>query len=138
MRLVVNIPTYNEQENIEEAIERVLSQAKNLKNYDVHVIVSDSHSPDKTADIVKRISSTNPKVHYLDVKERGLGVGLIKGHRYAIDKLKADILAQMDGDLSHNPETLPAMVAEIEKGYDLVNGSRLMKGGRNLLGWHSN
>ncbi len=136
MRLAVIIPTFNEEENIAEAIKRVLAVAKNLKNYDLHVIVSDSHSPDKTGEIVKNISKTNPKVHYLDVKERGLGIGLIKGHRYAIDRLKADILAQMDGDLSHDPASLPEMVEYIEKGYDLVSGSRLMKGGKNLLGWH--
>src|SRR3989338_9755660 len=42
----------------------------------------------------------------------------------------------MDGDLSHDPSTLPLMVDYIGKGFDLVNGSRLMKGGKNLLGWH--
>lgn len=136
MRLVVNIPTYNEKENVEEIIKKVLSQAKKLPDIDLHVLVSDSHSPDGTAEVVKRIASVNPKVHYLDVKEIGLGIGIIKGHRFAVDKLKADILAQLDGDLSHDPITLPQMVGYIKSGYDLVVGSRLMKGGRNLLGWH--
>ncbi len=136
MRLVVNIPTYNEKENIETCIKNVLAQEKNLEGIDLQILVSDSHSPDGTAEIVKKISQTNPKIHYLDVKERGLGIGIVKGHRYAIDKLKADILAQMDGDLSHDPSSLPQMVTEIEKGYDLVNGSRMVKGGKNLLGWH--
>ncbi len=136
MRLVVNIPTYNEKENIEQVIKEVLAQTKNLPGIDLHVLISDSHSPDGTADIVKKISQTNPKVHYLDVKERGLGIGVVKGHRFAIDRLNADILAQMDGDLSHNPATLPQMVGCIKDGYDLVNGSRLMSGGKNLLGWH--
>lgn len=137
MRLVVNVPTYNEAENIEEVIKKILSQSKKLPKLDLHVLISDSHSPDGTGEIVKKISKTNPKVHYLDVKERGLGIGIVKGHRYAIDKLKADILAQMDGDLSHDPSTLPTMVNYITEGkYDLVNGSRLAKGGKNLLGWH--
>ncbi|MDO8487424.1 MAG: glycosyltransferase [Candidatus Curtissbacteria bacterium] len=136
MKLVVNIPTYNEKENIESCIKNVLAQAKNLKGLDLEILVSDSHSPDGTGEIVKKISRTNPKVHYLDVKERGLGVGIVKGHRYAIDKLKADILAQMDGDLSHDPVTLPQMISFINQGYDLVNGSRMIKGGKNLLGWH--
>ena len=136
MRLVVVIPTYNEKENIEEIIKRVLAVAKKMPDIDLHVLVSDSHSPDGTAQIVKGLSQINPKVHYLDVKERGLGIGLVKGHRFAIDKVKADILAQMDGDLSHDPDTLPAMVDYIRKGYDLVNGSRLTRGGKNLLGWH--
>src|SRR3972149_3068318 len=136
MRLVVNIPTYNEKENIEELIGKILSQAKFMPQVDLHVLVADSHSPDGTDQIVKRITRTNPKVHDLDVKQRGLGVGIIKGHRFAIGRLKADILAQMDGDLSHDPSTLPKMVGFINDGYDLVNGSRLTKGGKNLLGWH--
>jgi dolichol-phosphate mannosyltransferase len=136
MRLVVNIPTYNEKENIEEVIEKVLAERKNLGDVDLHVVVSDSHSSDGTAEIVKKIAVGNPKVHYLDVKERGIGVGLVKGHAYAIDKLKADVLAQMDGDLSHDPSTLPIMLQHIRNGYDLVNGSRSMPGGKNLLGWH--
>src|SRR3972149_9642526 len=136
MRLVVNIPTYNEEENIAEIIDKVLSCAKKMPSQDLHILVSDSHSQDATGQIVTRIAQKNPKVHYLDVKERGLGVGLVKGHRFAIDKLKAEILAQMDGDLSHDPATLPVMIDYITKGYDMVNGSRLMKGGKNLLGLH--
>lgn len=136
MRLVVNVPTYCEKENIEEVIKKILLESKNLPGVDLHVLVSDSHSPDGTADIVQKIAGDNPKVHYLDVKVRGLGVGIVKGHRYAIDKLKADVLAQMDGDLSHEPSTLPTMLALVKKGYDLVNGSRLMAGGKNMLGWH--
>ena len=135
MRLVVNIPTYCERDNIEEIIKRVLSACKKI-DADVHVLVADSASPDGTGDIVKKISRVNPKVHYLNVKVRGLGVGVVKGHRFAIDKLKADVLAQMDGDLSHDPSTLPVMFDYIKKGHDLVNGSRLMPGGKNFLGWH--
>jgi glycosyltransferase involved in cell wall biosynthesis len=101
MRLVVNIPTYCERENIEEVIKKVLSSTKKIPNVDVHILVSDSHSPDKTGEIVKKLSQNNSKIHYLDVKERGLGIGLIKGHRFAIDRLKADVLAQMDGTLKH-------------------------------------
>ena len=136
MRLVVVVPTYNEKENIEEIIKKVLQEAKNIPDFDLHVLVSDSHSPDGTAEKVLRISKDNARVHYLDVKERGLGVGIVIGHRYAIDRLKADVLAQMDGDLSHDPSSLPTMLEYIKKGYDLINGSRLMRGGKNLLGWH--
>ena len=136
MRIVVLIPTYNEKENIEEIIKKVFAESKKIPNIDLHVLVSDSHSPDGTALIVKKIQRHNPKVHYLDVKKRGLGIGIVKGHRYAIDRLKADILAQLDGDLSHDPQTLSVMYEQIKNGFDLVAGSRLMKGGKNKLGWH--
>ncbi len=136
MRLVVVIPTYNEKENIAEIVKLVLAQGKKMPNIDLHVLVSDSHSPDGTAEVAKTITKNNSRVHFLDVKEKGLGIGLVKGHRYAVDRLKADILAQLDADLSHDPSTLPTMVNHILNGYDLVVGSRLTKGGKNLLGWH--
>lgn len=136
MRLVVTLPTYNEKENIEEIIKKILAQAKLMKDVDLHILVSDSHSTDGTGAIVKRIAKINPKVHYLDVQKRGLGIGLVKGHTYAIESLKADILAQMDADLSHDPSTLPQMVKYVKEGFNLVAGSRLMKGGKNLLGLH--
>lgn len=136
MRLVVILPTYNEAENIEEIIKKIFQVGKKLKNTDLHILVSDSHSPDGTAEIVKKMSKKNLRVHYLDVKVRGLGVGLVKGHRFAIDRLRADVLAQMDADLSHDPSTLPEMLSYLGKGFNLINGSRLAKGGKNLLGWH--
>lgn len=136
MKLVVNIPTYNEKENIAEIIKLVLAQAKKMPGVDLHVLVSDSHSPDGTGEVVKKLTKTNTKIHYLDVKERGLGIGIVKGHRYAVDRLNADMLAQMDGDLSHDPTTLPQMMQTISEGNDLIIGSRLTKGGKNLLGWH--
>ena len=136
MKLVVVIPTYNEKDNIKEVIKKVLDQEKKIKNIDLQVLISDSHSPDGTAQIVKKISKNNKKVHYLDVRKRGLGIGVVEGHRFAINHLQADILAQMDGDLSHNPSSIIEMLNQIKKGHDLVIGSRLMKGGKNLLGWH--
>lgn len=136
MRLVVNIPTYNEKENVEDIVKAVLAQTKKIPGVDLHVLVSDSHSPDGTGEVVKRLSRSNSKVHYLDVKQMGLGIGIVKGHRFAIDRLKADVLAQMDGDMSHDPSTLPLMLKHINEGYDLIIGSRLTKGGKNLLGWH--
>ena len=136
MRLVVVIPTFNEKDNIKEVIRKVLDQENKFQDIELHVLVSDSHSSDGTVHIVKRISQVNKKVHYLDVKERGLGIGIVGGHRFAISHLKADILAQMDGDLSHDPSSIVEMLKQIKKGYDLVIGSRLMKGGKNLLGWH--
>ncbi len=136
MRLVVTIPTYNEKENIEEVIKKVLSIGKKLQGIDLHILISDSHSPDGTGEVVKKIMRTNPKVHFLDVKEIGLGIGIVKGHRFAIDRLGADLLAQMDGDMSHDPTALIEMIKNIEEGSDLIIGSRLSKGGKNLLGWH--
>ena len=62
MKLVVVIPTYNEKDNITDVIKRVLDQGKKIKNIDLQVLVSDSHSPDGTAQIVKKISKNNKNI----------------------------------------------------------------------------
>lgn len=132
-KVAVILPTYNEQDNIKNVIGQVLSQEKNLKNYELYVVISDSHSPDQTPQIVKEISSRDKRVFYLDVRERGIGRGLVGGIKFAIEKLKAEIIVQMDADLSHDPASLPLFISKIEQGYDLVLGSRFVSGGQNNL-----
>lgn len=132
--VAVILPTYNEEENIAEIIRLVLDQQKNVsKDYRLVVVVSDSHSPDKTGQVVKDLGKKDKRITYLDVKKRGIGVGLIEGIRHAKDKLKADIIIQMDADLSHDPSAIPIFLDKINEGYDLVLGSRFIRGGENKL-----
>lgn len=136
-KVVVVIPTYNEAENVEEIIKRVLEQNKRVDyGYRIEVLVSDSDSSDQTGEIIKKLSSKDKRVHFLNVKKRGLGLGLWKGFEHAVDEEEADILMQIDGDLSHNPNDIPKFLEKINEGYNLVLGSRLIKGGANKLPFH--
>ena len=135
-KVVVVLPTYDEKDSVERVIGQILAQQEKLVDFELEVLVSDSHSPDGTGEIVKKLEKENPKVHYLDVVQRGIGVGLIKGHEYAIKKLGADILVQMDADGQHDPSDIPRFLTEIKKGYDFVFGSRLILGGENKIEWY--
>lgn len=135
-KVVVVIPTYNEKENISELIKRVLAQEKKVKGFEIYVLVSDSHSPDKTGEVVEKISKKNKKVRLLDVKKRGIGVGLKKGYEFAFSKMGADIVLQMDGDFSHNPNDIKKLLQPFKEGFNFSQGSRFIKGGRNELEWH--
>lgn len=132
-RLVVVIPTYNEKENIVPLIKEILAQQKNLANFDLHVLVSDSHSPDGTIVEVEKNFSKNSNVHILDVKERGLGLGLVKGFNFARDRLLADVLVQIDADFSVSPALIPKLVQNLESENDIAIGSRLAKGSINRV-----
>lgn len=135
MVIAVITPTYNEQDNIETITNEILAQKANLAPGDeLHVVISDSHSPDQTGQIAMRLQSQNPRVHYVDVQARGIGIGIVEGFRYAVDKLKADMLVSMDADLSHPPSKIPVMAQKIREGYDLIIGSRYAKGGSNNYG----
>ncbi len=132
-RVAVVLPTYNEKDNIESSIEKVLLQKKDLPGWDIYVVVADDvRSSDGTEDIVKKIKFKNDKVHYLKVGP-GFGVGLIKGHEYAISHIHPDVLAQIDADGQVVPDVLVRLIKAIEEGYDLAIGSRFVTGGKNQL-----
>jgi dolichol-phosphate mannosyltransferase len=132
-RVVVTIPTYNEKDTIADMIAAVLAEQANVDLCDLHVLVSDSHSSDGTLDIVGRLSAEHPNVHLLDVEERGIGIGLYRGMRHAVECLDAEILVEMDADFQHNPEDIPAFLQQILEGYDLVVGSRFIAGSLNRM-----
>jgi len=86
----------------------------------------DDDSPDGTAILVRDIAQRDPRVRCLHrIGRRGLSSACIEG----MLATAAPIIAVMDGDLQHDETALPKMLAEIEKGADMVIGSRYAPGG---------
>lgn len=133
-KAVLITATYNEIENIEELVTQVQEVFRGLSNYETHHLVVDGRSPDGTGEIVKKLQSTYPNLHLLSVERKGVGADVKKGIDYALHSLNADILVHIDADLSHNPTDIPHLLTELENGFDLVIGSRYVKGGKNDLG----
>lgn len=135
-RIAIVAPTFNEQENISNFIDAIFSETKKLNSSETFLIISDSHSTDDTAKIVGDKSRKKKNLIYLDVKRRGLGLGIREGLNYAVDKLKADFLITIEADLSNDPKKIPRIV-ELLKKYDLVIGSRYVHGGgiKNWSWW---
>jgi len=126
-RLVVMIPTYNESENIGEVVEQILALRLRAR---VQVLVVDDDSPDKTWDVVQKLSKKDERVHLLlRKKRRGRGAAGIDGFRKALE-MGADFVVEMDGDLSHQPCFIPQLFDACQI-YDLVLGSRFVHGGRD-------
>jgi dolichol-phosphate mannosyltransferase len=127
MKIFVMIPTYNEKENIANLIDKIL----NLKIKNLHIVVADDNSPDKTWKIVQKISKKKKNVHLLLRKtQRGRGLGGRDGFIYCL-KHGADIIVEMDADMSHDPKYIPLMLKEL-KNADLVLGSRRVKGSKEI------
>lgn len=129
------IPTYNEAGNIAKLIGKISDEIRKLPHWNISVLVVDSFSQDKTADIVKKIQKNSPMVHLLETKKRGLGKAYLEGYRYAFSRLNPYLVIQMDADLSHDPKEIPAFIDLIERGADFVIGSRYMKGGSIPDNW---
>lgn len=128
MKSLVIIPTYNEIDNIERIIEKVLPQHESIE-----MLIVDDNSPDGTGDKVLEIMKDNPKVHILQRQGKmGLGSAYVAGFKYAIAN-EYDFVIEMDADFSHNPNDVPRLLKAIEHN-DLVIGSRYVQG-VNVVNW---
>jgi dolichol-phosphate mannosyltransferase len=125
----VVVPTYNEAESIGPLIERVLALGERYR-----ILVVDDSSPDGTAGVVRLWAERFPgRVALLSrPKKEGIGRAYVAGFRHVLPG-DAQLVAQMDADLSHNPSDLARLVAATEAA-DLVLGSRYVAGG-DTRGW---
>ncbi len=122
--LSIIVPTFNERDNVVRLAE--LLEAC-LADLEWELIVVDDDSPDRTADQVRRLARSNPRVRCLQrIGRRGLSSACIEGMLSS----SAPFLAVMDGDLQHDERLLANMLSHLkQKGYDIVIGSRYIQGG---------
>ncbi len=128
---IIIIPTYNERENIEKIIRKVISLPK---QFDI-LIVEDS-SPDGTGEIVKNLIKEFPGRLFIEERKGklGLGTAYIHGFRWSIAH-NYEYVFEMDADFSHNPDDLLRLyVACKEQGADMAIGSRYCNG-VNVVNW---
>jgi len=118
------LPTYNERENILNLIEHIESVIKR-NSLKAELVVVDDNSPDGTADAVKKVNKKFGNIRVL-IRKQKLGIG--SAHMFGYKKSRGDIVIAMDTDLSHDPESIPAMLKKMDEGYDVVVGSRHIKG----------
>lgn len=135
MKIVVIIPTYNERENIVSLLEKLAVAIKPLTHHQCIFVVVDDTSPDGTADVVNLYRRKHPNTVLMTGKKEGLGKALLRGMTYATDELGADVIAQIDGDLSHDPAAFGTFVAALDNGSDFVIGSRYITGGSIPDNW---
>ena len=128
-RTLVIIPTYNEADNVESVISRIVSL--NVPN--LSILIVDDNSPDGTSDIVEKVSSKDLRVHLIKrAGKLGLGTAYVEGFKFAIQE-RFDYIFEMDADLSHDPSEIPKFLDKVNT-YDLVIGSRYLTG-VNVINW---
>ena len=113
MKNTILITLYNEEPRIKKVLDK-------LKKYNL-ILVNDG-STDKTLDIIKKYKNA----HIISYrKNKGKGFALQKGLRYA-KKAKIERLILMDGDGQHNPSEIKKFNVMLNKGYDVILGSRFI------------
>ena len=125
---LINVPTYNERENLPRIAEKLLSLPVK-----VDVLVVDDSSPDGTGKLADELAAKFPQIHVLHRSEKnGLGRAYIAGFQWALQK-NYEFIFEMDCDFSHDPDEIPNFLKAAQTN-DLVLGSRY-DGGVRVLNW---
>jgi len=126
---ILVVPTFNERATVERVVSGALAADPRMQ-----VLVVDDGSPDGTGELVEALARKERRVAVLhrDGKQ-GLGSAYRTGFAWGLER-GADVLCEMDADLSHDPADLPRLLAALDEGADVAIGSRYVPGGR-VEGW---
>jgi dolichol-phosphate mannosyltransferase len=125
---VIVLPTYNERDNLRHALARIREVARG-DGVRLHTLIVDDSSPDGTGELADQLAGELPDVSVLHrAGKEGLGKAYVAGFREAL-AMGAERIFEMDADLSHDASYLPHFLRLIDRGADLVLGSRYVKGG---------
>ena len=127
---IVIIPTFNEIENIEKMVRKVMALNGNF-----HLLVVDDNSPDGTALKVRELLPEFANRLFIEVRKKksGLGTAYVHGFKWALSR-SYEYIFEMDADFSHNPEDLARLLEACRDGADVAIGSRYITG-VNVVNW---
>jgi dolichol-phosphate mannosyltransferase len=126
--MLMVVPTYNEVQNLEWIVERLLAAVPGTD-----VLVVDDGSPDGTGRVADALAARHPGVDVLHrAQKEGLGAAYLAGFAIALER-GYDVVGEMDADGSHQPEQLHRLVEALPDA-DLVIGARWVPGG-SVVNW---
>lgn len=120
MDLSVVVPIYNEEESLEALIQETNEVLRALGK-DCEIIIVDDGSTDGTYPILIRLYRQEPRLRVVRLKRNfGQTAAVAAGLAYA----QGEVIVAMDGDGQNDPRDIPALLAKLDEGFDLVNGWR--------------
>ena len=125
MKVLISIPAYNEEKDIERVIKEIKTVMNNKYDYSIQLI--DDGSTDRTAEIAKKLGAK--------VYSHPRNLGLAEAFKTELQKFlesKSDIIVHIDADGQYPAEYIPKLIEKIKLGNDLVIGSRIIEGRKDL------
>ncbi len=114
------VPLYNERENIAPLHDALLRAVANIDRR-VEILLVNDGSADGTREAVNALAAKDPSIRALHFRRNfGQTAALQAGIEYA----RGEVVVMMDGDLQNDPEDIPALLAKLDEGYDVVSGWR--------------
>jgi len=126
-KLSIVIPAHNEEENIADVINKI----EKILDLQHELIIVNDHSTDSTVKIVTGLCRNYPNIRLVD---NLLDAGFANAIKTGFAHVKTEAVVPIMGDLCDDLNTIKAMLKKIEEGYDIVCGSRYIRGGARLGG----
>mgnify|MGYP001810598291 CR=1 FL=1 len=121
VELSVIVPVYNEEENIQLLIDKILAVLKTIHKKS-EVIIIDDGSNDRTVEILTKIAKEHNNLKGIVFRRNyGQTAAMSAGFNYA----KGNMIVTLDGDLQNDPADIPLLIEKFQEGYDVVSGWRI-------------
>ena len=134
-KVVIVMAAWNEAENIKKMIDTLFDDVFPKIDADMHLLVADNNSTDGMTKIVEDEMQRRKNLHIVQQTGKGLGNAYVSGFKYAVNKLGADAVMEMDADGQHPPQFVKPMVDAYLNGADYAIGSRYVPGGSVPKEW---
>jgi len=127
VKLSIVIPAYNEEGNIANVINRI----EESLDLEYELIVVNDHSQDRTRQKVEELALRYNNIKLID---NDLPRGFANAMKAGFASARTEVVIPVMGDLCDDLVTIKKMFAKINEGYDIVCGSRYIKGGARING----
>src|SRR5258708_4253482 len=118
--LSIVVPIHNEEPSILPLYDRLIAVLEPL-NKPFEIIFVDDASADRSFDLLANLAETDPRMKVIRLRRNfGQTAALSAG----FDEAQGSVIVSLDGDLQHEPEDIPALLAKIDEGYDIASGWR--------------
>jgi glycosyltransferase involved in cell wall biosynthesis len=114
------VPFHNEEENVTVLYAR-LKQAMEQVGESFELVLVDDGSRDRTYKLLEEIAAVDSRVLVVKLRRN---FGQTSALAAGFDHASGEYILAMDGDLQHDPNDIPAFVAKLDEGYDVVSGWR--------------
>ena len=136
LELSVVVPLFNEAQSVSPLAEAVTSALEGHGSWEL--VLVDDGSTDATPEMVGRLAKRDARIRLVRLARN---YGQTSAMQAGFDRSRGSIVVSMDGDLQNDPRDIPALVAKLLEGYDLVAGYRVRrqdKISRKIPSWVAN